>query len=196
MATPADVQQEFQRTAERINTRRDLSQQGKEVLTAREYVKARDMLAEAKQTFLDDLKTQRRIAERQLFGSLTSTDPTSAISRRDAQDRAARVEDATEARELLRRAERNGDEHLAQAIAARAVEFPLDVEWSAIVDEYVSTRPKAAEALARLRELPDPNDVAYGFRVEMQFAVVPTGALASKRPDQVDSLAATDLGDE
>lgn len=60
----------------------------------------------------------KRSLTRELFGA-TSVSGSDAISMRDALDRADSLNSPGQALELLDRAERSGDRHLAQAVAQR-----------------------------------------------------------------------------
>lgn len=74
-------------------------------------------------------------------------DPASlSVSRRDAGDRVSQIQDSEELRALLARAERNGDEVLARAIAERALELS-DIDT---MNDFLGTRPAFDDAAQRL----------------------------------------------
>ena len=90
-----------------------------------------------------------------LFGSVSSLGA-DAISARDGDDRAAQLKTRGEALALLARAESNGDQALARAIALRAfteAQQPLSAgAWVPVLDAYCTSRPTVATKLAELAE--------------------------------------------
>lgn len=193
MDTAKSVQDRYRATAEEIESRRDLTEEAKRVATARVYVEGRDRLAELKTAALEELKNTRFQLERQIFGTLNSSDAPTAISRRDAQDRAATIKTPEAAAGEMRRAARGGDDILEQAIAARALEMSMSRKegegWWGLVQEYVSTRPAAAAALAELEQLPNPASPSYRMRLQMDYSLGAVGALTMVRRQDIEGLA-------
>lgn len=103
---------------------------------------AREMRAERQRLMAERDRESRGAQvrlENTLFGSGSKADDASAvISRRDAGDRAAQLDDEEAARRLLARAERTGDEPLARAIAERAFER----RWVNVTNEFLERRPE------------------------------------------------------
>lgn len=99
------------------------------------------------------VKDYRRTLERDIFAGRGSTDPSWAISRRDAADRAEQLESPTQAAALLARAERQGDEPLARAIAERSYEM----RWTDVANQFLETRPDVAPRFEELWEHVEPN---------------------------------------
>lgn len=100
---------------------------------------------------------------RQAFGDarLSGAD---AISVRDADDRASRIDDPAEAMSLLERAENNGDGVLARALASHAFNNSRNQPfgaggWSDVVDAYTATRPTVARQIAEIAAA-QRNDIA------------------------------------
>jgi hypothetical protein len=160
-------------TAERIRARyaedvaevranADLSDEGKQRQLAGLYAKAQaelDRHAAAERELLAERTTT---LERTMYGppNTVSLDPASyAISARDASDRAARLEDPTEALDLLRRADTNRDEVLARAIMRRAVERPrtgvgrIDDAWDQVGEAFLDARPSMMSIAEELAEI-------------------------------------------
>jgi hypothetical protein len=91
-------------------------------------------------------------------------DPASvALSRRDADERAAQLTNADAAAELLRKADTNGDEALARAVAAHSVDQVLANQvlgdprpWLDVVNAYAGKRPSTVDPLTELVNPPPP----------------------------------------
>lgn len=120
--------------------------------------------------------------------------PAISMSYRDAQDRAAQLDTPQEAAALLAQANETDDELLARAIARHvytlgvAAPFPVPA-WSAVLDDYLATRPRAQAAvdkLIRLTKQPAPAVAMF------TYVVPPPSELAGMRPDQIEALAAGD----
>lgn len=186
---------EFSYSVARSNA--DLTPQAVQAAIARVYV---DL--ETKMEALQEATNRQAIARRQTdlrtaFGS-PSADPSSAISARDAADRAAQLgpEDDRQAADLLARATLNYDETLAAAIGYRAWELTVgpspggfgfgSAGWSDVLDAYLEARPRAAAALGDLSaSAVKPN--AAGMSC---FWIPTPPELASLAPWQIQTLAA------
>lgn len=191
---PDEIRARMQREANRINAKRDLAPHAKRTMLARIYVQARDALNEMREQEAARIDAERHRIERRLFGSDGQTiDPTTAISRRDAADRAAAIDDPDEALKVMRRAERSGDAALAQAIAAHAADLSQDHRWADVLGAYAATRPDAAESISRLREMPDTRDGVYRMRQAVTYSVMPPDGLGDVSGYQVDALAGRPL---
>lgn len=96
-------------------------------------------------------------ALRRAFGT-PSTDTTTVISARDANERAAQLgpQDAHLALDLLHGADVNGDDILAAALGFRAYELSgvPGTDWPQVLDAYLERRPDAVVALAELSPQP------------------------------------------
>ncbi|OLT12212.1 hypothetical protein BJF79_22780 [Actinomadura sp. CNU-125] len=143
-----------------------------------------------------------RVLYRKAFVAPASDHPSDAISRRDAADRAAMVNDPKEALEMLARAQHHGDEHLARAIGQRAYEqhktLPARLgnkEWEPVLKAFVVDRPDADEALGELQSLADFSDRADRLRMAMRHAVPAPSEIADLNPSEqtklLESLAET-----
>ncbi|WP_030543103.1 hypothetical protein [Streptomyces albus] len=185
----ADAQQRLADAVQRIEARRELSDQAKRVAIARAYREARDHITAAGQQAIEQIETQRRTLTRRAFGQEGTADPTAAISRRDADTRAAQLEKPAEAARLLARAERNGDEHLARAIAAHAAELG----WSDVLGEYVGSRPDTADTITQLRQLPDTSDPSFKLQHAMTYSVAQPPQLGGMHDYSIDALADSDM---
>ena len=123
-----------------------------EVARAHQQMRAkRDQLIEERDTA--KLAYQREL-EGSLFGANTSSGDAAswAISRRDAGERAAQLDQPEEATSLLARAERSHDEPLARAIAERAYEMG----WADVADAFLDSRPQLNEPFIELWSQANP----------------------------------------
>lgn len=190
--TTADVTAAQQRLAsqvERIRGRRELSDHAKRVAIAKAYKETRDSITAMRAQAEEQVRGERTKLHRRLFGHEGDTDPNTTIVRRDAADRAAKLKTPHEAEHALKRAEREGDTHLAQAIASHAAEQV----WGSVVDTYVSARPEAAATAEALQALPNPDDGVWVMQQAMTYSVMPPSELGDATDYQVDALAASDL---
>lgn len=146
---------EYQNLVESIRGDRSLSEHGKQKELARLYIDYKPRMqaleAEENSTKQTRLKTLRR----DLFGLSGFADPNTAISYRDAQDRAANIQDEEAAMSLLSRAELSGDTSLAKAVAAKSFESG----WSRVINEYADANPTSE---AKFQELVDLESYGKG----------------------------------
>jgi len=183
--------------AQRINSRKDLAHHARQTLLARAYVEARDALNALREEETARIDADRRKLERKLFGAGgLIPDPAAAVSRRDANDRAAELETPAAAQAALRRAERDGDATLAKAIAARAADLSADPAWAGIVHAYVAERPEDAETLKAMQALPDTSDGLWKLQQAMQYGLAAPEGLGDVSGYQADALAARPLDGE
>lgn len=165
---------------------------------ARAYRKARDRAAELFNEAEAAAEKQRRVLRRKAFISARSTGGSDAISRRDAADRAAMVDDPAEAARILRRAEDHGDEDLAAAVAEVAydkAQFVAGVSksgknpWKAVLAEYVADRPAVLAAINELSQVPDFTSIDSRLRLAAQYSVPKPTEIADLSDAQIDMLA-------
>lgn len=86
-------------------------------------------------------------------------DPNTAISYRDAQARAASIDDEQTALRLLNRAELSGDTSLAKAVAARAIE----AGWNVAINQYADSNPTSEAKFNELTEIESYGKGSAGF---------------------------------
>lgn len=188
------VHEQLDRDIRRIDEHGEWSDQARTVAKARAWKRATDAAQILREQNDNAIRTQRKDLAREFLGyhyrgPVTGQD---ALSRRDAQDRAATIEDPAEALALLERAERSQDEHLASAIAERAAELSREPKWAAVAYAYAQTRPNAAKALEALQELPDLNDLQTQYNYTWHFSVpTPPGLVSDEY--KLEQLAETDI---
>ena len=128
--------------------------------------------------------TDRGDAE-QVFGTRgLPGDPASlVISRRDAGDRVAGINDGKELRTLLARATRSGDEVLARAVAERA----LEMQSAETLNKFAEDRPHLDSAVERLWNSERAASDTFGLTVGL-MGLRPQ-ELGDMSFDSIDALA-------
>lgn len=158
-----NIRERLARELDTIANRREWSPHARQVAAAAAWARAQDAAQTLAQNSVKTVANRRLALERKIFGNTSNSDAQTAMSRRDAQDRAEQIDNPAEALRLLQRAERAGDELLCQAIASRAGDFaatqvdantPGGKSWSTVLDAYAQTRPDVAEALQEMTALP------------------------------------------
>ncbi|MFG2596699.1 hypothetical protein [Streptomyces sp. NPDC048462] len=195
--TPEQIRQALANKAAAINGKRNLTDAAKRTMLARAYLEAKTAIEEARTQETENIGRERRKLERKLFGNDGFTvDPNAAISRRDAADRAARIETADEALRTMWRAERDGDATLAKAIASRAADYSGDPVWAGVVQQYVADKPSEAETLQAMRDLPDTDDAVWRMQQAMQYGIGTPDGLGEVSHYQAEALASQPLDGE
>jgi hypothetical protein len=199
MAKPSEIHNSLQIELARIRGNRAYTPDAKQVLVARAYRKHKQQLDALREQDESNRKQTRAQLSRDLFGidSLVNlSDPTGsratlAVSFRDAQDRAARIEKEQEAVDLLARAERSGDRVLAKAIVERA----YTELWVAPMNAYAEAHPGTEE---KLQQLIDMDRAPLGARLltQMEYSLSKPPELSSASDRQIDSLAESTIVDQ
>lgn len=138
-----DIHRALSTEIARHRANKSLSAEGQKRYIAAAYVRAKAKLQQIQQAERTTNATTRSSLERRLFGVPNGVD---AISFRDAQDRADRLENVDQAKALLARAHRNGDVALERAVLGKGFE----VGWVEVVDAYIECRPADTEAIDQL----------------------------------------------
>lgn len=155
----AEVRRRYDATIKRLREDSDLTPEARNRRMAEEWAKARkelDGLQAAERTRLAERET---LLERRLFGADSVQDSSQAISSRDAQDRAGRLTDPREAAQLLARAEANGDEALAKAVAyhainqSRGIPRAMAAPWEDVAGMYLNARPQLSDTVEELASI-------------------------------------------
>lgn len=175
------IQQTYAATVARIRSDHDLTDEARGRRLAEAWRTTRAKLDELRTAEQTRLAKREQELERKLFGTGWLDGASEAISNRDAQDRASRLARSDEATRLLRRAEQNGDQALARAIAHHALQQSRQApspqasrDWDSVVGAFLDARPHTApvvEELAMIERLgtrqvfspfslPQPNGVA------------------------------------
>ncbi|MET7294914.1 hypothetical protein ABZS79_22750 [Streptomyces griseoloalbus] len=181
----------YQRKLERIESSRTYSDHAKRVMSAKAYKEAQGALDQLRQAEVDSITTRRTQLERRMFGHQGTADAQTVIARRDANDRAAKLDNPRAAAEMLQTAQMEGDDLMAQAIATRAAQYG----WSDVLGSYAGDRPGFQQAAEELTQLPNTDDVAWKFHHTGQFMAGPPSSLYDAKPHEIDRLAEVDLDD-
>ncbi|PPG18966.1 hypothetical protein C5C74_08295 [Rathayibacter sp. AY1E8] len=147
-ARAADMTKTLRTTQSSIDSDPTLSDQGKQE-TKQAYVdQTREALADLRSQENALVKAKTQELERAL-DSAVGTGGADIIAFRDAQDRAARLEEEDDAVNLLSQAIRVSDKSLAFAVFRTG----LDKAWPRVRDVFLTEYPQAAETVADLRQL-------------------------------------------
>ncbi|MEV5353275.1 hypothetical protein [Streptomyces sp. NPDC052693] len=179
----------YQRQLERIESSRTYSDHAKRVMSAKAYKEAQGALDQLRQAEVDSLTTRRTQLQRRMFGHEGTADANTVIARRDANDRAAKLDDPRIAQEALHTAQMEGDALMAQAIATRAAQYG----WSDVLGAYAGDRPGFQEAAQEYSQLPDPDDWQWKFHHTGQFLAGPPSNLYDASASEIERLAQVDL---
>lgn len=150
---------EYQQLVEDIRNNRTLSAHGKQKELARLYIDYKPRMEALEQEETSTAQTRAKALRRELFGLSGYVDPNTAISYRDAQDRAANIQDEDAAMSLLNRAELSGDTSLAKAVAAKA----FDSGWNRVINEYADANPTSESKFNELIEIESYGKGSAGF---------------------------------
>lgn len=184
-----EIRQSLDSKVQRVNSQKNLNTRAKQTMIARAYIEARDALAELKEQEVARIERQRDQLDRKLFGTNGfSPDPQAVIARRDANDRAAKLESPAEAEHALRRAEREGDRIMAKAIAARAADYSGDPSWAQILGQYVEGKPEETATLQAMVDLPDTNDGVWRMVKAIEYSIATPSELGDQMPEGLAAL--------
>ncbi|MFF1548725.1 hypothetical protein [Streptomyces sp. NPDC058291] len=179
----------YNRQLARIEASRTYSDHAKKVMAAKAYTTAQSALERLRQSEVDSINTRRSQLQRRMFGHQGTADAQTVIARRDANDRAAKLDDPRAAGEMLATAQMEGDDLMAQAIATRAARSG----WNDVLGSYASDRPGFQQAAEEYSSLPDPDDWKWKFQHTGQFLAGTPRTLSDAAPHEIDRLAQQNL---
>jgi hypothetical protein len=174
-----------------IRANADLSPAGRRRLVAKAYRDAETRMADLGRNFNTAAALTAQETARELFGRnyLSGAD---SISARDAEDRAAQLENGDQALELLNRAQRNGDHHLAKAVASVAFERsqnPLTAaNWSPVAQAFADSNPGTASKMQQLADL-RRDQTTNGLTNAILLSTPKPSELDGLNHDQIHQLA-------
>jgi hypothetical protein len=148
------IQRNLASSVAAVRENAELSTDGKVRRLARAYRDASRAMNKLREDWQGKAAVDSRSLGRDLFGTASAVGA-DAISVRDADDRAARVERVGDALDLMHRAHENGDEVLVRALAQRAYRErsnPFGGGWAPVLDTYVEMHPEVGEKLAQLED--------------------------------------------
>ena len=167
-AQAAGIQEQWSRAYREVGADRNLTDEGKRTsldeLFQKLQAELRGLLGKEKQL----VQTKQESLERALFG-LNSSDANKIIAYRDAQDRAGRAKEEAEARALYNSAIISGDDILAKAVLAKAVEFG----YRRILDDWGQRNPVWREELNDLTGIKHyNNDGNIGLQRTVAYSII------------------------
>jgi hypothetical protein len=155
---------------------------------AKVYIAMREERDEEVERSRRRLAAERQRLEDRVFGvdGLPGDKASLAISRRDAGDRAARLENPMRALDLLARADRSGDEPLARAIA----EVAYERDWAEVANRFADSRPAMQRPLEELWNTEEPRTGGMArIGEEMARSVIKPEELQGMSDFEIDRLA-------
>lgn len=140
--------QEHKREAEFIQNNRDLTDVAKKEHTDRSLTVTREALKKLEQSEYAEIESSKRAAERAINATAGSSSH-DIISFRDAQDRAERITDHSEARRIMDRALASADTVLATAVMRQAV----SQGWEDVYQAFTAEHPQIASHVELIAQL-------------------------------------------
>jgi len=165
---PADqVRNGINRQVQRIRDQRGITPEASQALMAAAYLKGKATLDGMNTANPAQRAADLAVAKRTAFGVddlLTGTSETDKaavmLSFRDAQQRAAQLSTAAEARALLDTAMQTGDELLTRAVGNHAM---TSLDMGDTAQAYLDAHPAQAQAVQALADLQQPLSMAALF---------------------------------
>ncbi|WP_327282287.1 hypothetical protein OG723_12295 [Streptomyces sp. NBC_01278] len=186
---PTEIRESLDRKVQHIRGQNNLTSRAKQTMVARAFIEARDALDQLREQDVARIERQREQLDRKLFGTNGfSPDPNTVIARRDANDRAAKLESPAEAAHAMRRAEREGDRIMAKAIAAKAADYSGDPSWAQLLNQYVEGKPEETATLQAMVDLPDTNDGVWRISKAIEYSIATPSELGDQRPEGLAAL--------
>lgn len=184
-AVPSDIESKadrirshFEAESQAIQSNPDLTPDASRRLISEAHASAKSDMKELRDSWRGSSNdaASKALADILKGGSYTSTD---AISSRDAQDRAARLESQPDAIELLTRARLSGDDVLVGAIAAeawrRSQTVFLGAGWLRVLDTYIDGDSVRASRVARLKEAGSQPNGEFDLQTTLLFSLPSLG---------------------
>lgn len=180
----------YNRQIERIEASRVYSDHAKKVMAAKAYTAAQGALEELRQQEVKAIEGRREQLQRKMFGRENTADAQTVIARREANDRAAKLDNPRVAAEQLRTAVRQGDHTMAQAIAQQAATF----NWSDVLEAYADHQPGFRENVEEFNQLPDTSGGSnWGLQHGLSHVLPMPSILGHVSPAQAHGYAEQDL---
>ena len=131
--------EDFTDTHARVSADRNLTPAGKREQLEPLHAEVTEQISALHQREKAAVKGLKEKLERRVYGlsPSASTDPARIVGFRDATARARQLNDSDDALDLYESAKRSGDDVLAAAVMERA----MVRGWTAVTDDYLSTRP-------------------------------------------------------
>ena len=131
-AAVASIQRRLDGQLDTIRNTRSYSDAGRKAEMAKAVLAARAQVEGLKSEFAAERETRRKNLERIAFGIIGEPSAFDLMAARDAQDRAAKISTAEDAKAMLHRANQSNDESLAKAVAQAA----FNKGWTEVANDY------------------------------------------------------------
>jgi hypothetical protein len=181
------IQAAFNASVTETRSNGDLTEDARLRRLARAWTQAEVEMGTLRQAWQGTAQVSVESLTKQVFGNPPGTD---ALSMRNADDRAAQIDSAEEALRVLERADVNGDDVLARAVALHAFERRnefLGGDWAGVVDTYASTRPDVAGRILELANLRRDN-LNTSLSSAFVFSIHKPAELERVRASAMDAL--------
>ncbi|WP_019969335.1 hypothetical protein [Mycobacterium sp. 141] len=164
----AGIQEEWSRRLKAVGGDSKLTDEGKRDELDREFAELKKEIVVLREKEKGLVRDKKESLERALFG-LVGSDPNKIIAWRDAQDRAARVQDRAGALRVYNSAQISSDDSLAKAILAKAVAYG----YREIIDDYARRHPIWREELDDLAGIQAyDSDGTRKLQITLAYALV------------------------
>lgn len=194
VATIRSRKAEYQQRVVAIRRDPRTSAERKQALLAREYVTLRTYLDRERASGQREAQARAVNVQQRLFGSVNAIDPATAISFRDAAERADTTKETALA--LVQRALITGDQILARGALSAAFAHG----WVDVVRAYADAYPKDAPLIDEAREVLFPDASEAGERRLAERLLYSTGSkpeeLERFGDDDLQKLATSDIADD
>lgn len=182
----AALRAEIATTADRVRKDPRYSTEGRRNAIAAAYTAGAKQAGALRTQFNQQMTEQRSTLESQLFGRAdTSRDPSAVLSWRDAQDRAARIDNGTAAARAYHNARINGDTHLMTALVQHAAAH----SWMDVLHEADNAEPGTLDKLKALENMPSERGQKQLSNVG--FVLPAPTELQGANPDTIATWAAS-----
>ena len=131
-AAVARIQRRLDEQLDTIRNTRSYSDKGRKAEMAKAVLAARAQVEELRSGFVAERETRRKNLERIAFGIIGEPSAFDLMAARDAQDRAAKISTAEDAKAMLHRANQSNDESLAKAVAQAA----FNKGWTEVANNF------------------------------------------------------------
>lgn len=161
------VREQTNAQLQRIAGRKDLTPEAKRGAAARTYKPACEQIQQMLNDHIAMVEGRKQALAQKAFGSDNTTDPTTAMMRRQARQQAAGIQDRQAAEEMLREAQFEGDTHLARAVARAS----FDNGWHSVVDQWNADGSNNAymRHVVELMQMPDTNDPVWRINTAASY---------------------------
>ena len=147
-AAVAGIQRRLDEQLNTIRNNRSYSDSGRKSEMAKRVLVARAEMNKMKSNFAAERQARGENLHRIVFGNTSGATAAELIADRDARDRAGQLSTLEDANAMLRRANQNGDESLAKAVAEAA----FNRGWTDVARDYADQVGKRERSTCSSRQ--------------------------------------------